>query len=228
VFLIIDSIKKIYLYIRAIPKSIWFNFRYLEFRQALKVPMIISHRVKLKKTKGKISILSDNISKGMIRIGFGDVGIFDRKKSRTIWKVEGNVEFHGRCFLGHGSKISVGKKGRLILGNNFKISAESSIVCEKEVRFGENCLLSWDVLIMDSDFHKIKDINGAVINTDEPIIFENNIWVGCRCLILKGTKIESNSVIAANTTMTKSFQGENQIIGGNPPKVIKRNIIWED
>ena len=51
-------------------------------------------------------------------MGYGNVGIFDKKRSRGIWEVQGKVKFCGNAFLDHGSKISVGKNGVLTFGNN--------------------------------------------------------------------------------------------------------------
>lgn len=122
-------------------KIIYFNFRYLPYKQAIKFPFFISKKVYFKDLRGKIK-LEGPISTGMIKIGFGDVGIFDDKRSRSIWEVSGNIIFRGSAQIGHGSKISVAENGTLILGNNFTITAESSIVAHLNIEFGNNCLLS--------------------------------------------------------------------------------------
>jgi hypothetical protein len=180
------------------------------------------------KTGGAISILSD-INTADIRIGFGEVGIFDQHRSRTIWQVSGEVVFKGKCSIGHGSKISVGEKGRLIFGKKFEISAESSIDCQTIISFGDNCVLSWDVLVMDSDYHKIRDLyNRKIINPDREIVFGNDVWVGCRCLILKGSKIPDHCIIAANTAITGSdCLNESSVVGGNPLRILKKDVTWE-
>ena len=69
-------------------------------------------------------------------------------------------------------------------------TAETSIVAFTEIRFGNNCLLSWDILVMDTDFHKLKDEFGNIINKPRPIIIGDRIWIGCRCLILKGQSFQ--------------------------------------
>lgn len=207
-------------------KTIYFNIKYLPFNQAIKLPILISRRVYLRKTSGAIIILHP-IKPGLIKIGYGDIGIFDDKHSRSIWEVSGKVIFKGKANIGHGSKISVGNNGILQLGNNFAISAESSIVAFSKVEFGDNCLLSWDVLVMDTDFHLIKDEKGNIINQPQPIIFGNNVWVGCRNLILKGTKIPDNCVIAANSLVSKELTVKNSLYAGNPIKLLKENIRWE-
>jgi hypothetical protein len=142
-------------------KTIYFNFKYLPFRQAIKIPIILSKEVYLWHTGGQI-ILDCPIKSGIIEIGYGDVGIFDREVSRSIWQVSGTVIFKGSAQIGHGSKLSVG--GTLILGNGFMITAESSIIASNRIEFGENCLLSWDTLIMDTDFHDVKDKSGNILN----------------------------------------------------------------
>lgn len=220
--------KKILTYILGLPKTIFFNFKYFDFETAKKLPVLISNRVILKKTDGKIHINCKSIKTGMIKIGYGSVGIFDPKRSRTIWQVSGNVTFNGSCNIGHGSKISVNNNGTLVLGNKFSISAESSIVCNKKISFGNDCLLSWDILIMDTDFHKILDNANEIINKDEEISIGNKVWIGCRCTILKGTHIKDNAVIGANSCLAgKLVNGCNQIIGGNPPKILRQEIHWK-
>lgn len=218
------KLKKYYLYLMAIPKTIYFNLKYFNFKQAIKFPVIISHRVYLKEVKGSVKIQGD-INTAMIKIGFGEVGIFDDSKSRSIWEVTGEVIFNGNADIGHGSKICC--SGELILGKNFNINAESTIICSKRIKFGDDCILSWDVLIMDTDFHKIFDENEQLINHDKDINIGNNVWIGCRCLILKGSVIRNKSVVGANTFLSTSIEQENVIVGGNPANIIKENIIWK-
>ena len=219
--------RKLWNYFLSIPKTLYFNFKYFDFTIAIKLPVLVSYRVILSETSGKVKINYNNIKTGMIKIGFGCVGIFDAKRSRTIWGSSGNIIFNGSCNIGHGSKISVSKNGLLIFGNNFNISAESSIVCYKKICFGDNCLLSWEILIMDTDFHKIMDNTNNVINEDKEIIFGNNVWIGCRTTILKGTYINDNIVIGATSCLVGKYNGSNQIICGNPAKIHKNNITWK-
>lgn len=221
-----NKFSKLILLILAIPKTLYFNFKYLKFADAILFPIIVSHRVKLSKVSGNININS-KIQTGMIRIGFGGVAIFDASKSKTIWTVLGNICFQGKCSIGHGSKISVKEDGNLILGENFTISAESSIICKKRIEIGDNCLLSWDILIMDTDFHKVKDKNNTQLNRDKSIYIGNNVWIGCRSTILKGAFIGDGCVIGSNSLITKSYKYCNSILVGNPIKVMKEDILWE-
>jgi acetyltransferase-like isoleucine patch superfamily enzyme len=207
-------------------KSIYFNFKYLPFSQAIKMPIMISNKVYLRTMAGRI-ILDCPIKRGIIKIGYGDVGIFDDKKSRSIWEVSGEVVFKGKCSIGHGSKISVGKSGKLTLGDNFEITAESSIISFSEIQIGKDCLISWDALIMDTDFHKIKDENNNLLNPPKPIIIGDKVWIACRCTIMKNAVIPSGCVIGANSVLGKALEKKNSLYAGNPCRFIKENITWE-
>jgi acetyltransferase-like isoleucine patch superfamily enzyme len=222
-----NRIKKGLLLILSIKNTVIFNFKYLKFAEAIKFPFLISHRVYFKKLNGSVEIKGE-IRRGLIQIGFGDVGIFDEKKSRTVWQVHGSVTFEGKAIIGHGTKISVGKFGNIIFGENFVVTAESELISNKRIEIGNNVLISWSTLIMDSDFHIIKNISGTIINRDEEIIIGDNVWIGCRCTILKGSYISENTVVSASSVITKKSPiVSNAIIGGNPTRILKENILWE-
>ncbi len=233
----------------SIPKTLRFNFHYFPLKTALKLPVVVSHRTFLRELHGKVE-LPENVKTAMVKIGFGDVGHYDRKRSRSIWQVSGTVSFGGKASIGHGSKLSV--RGNLKLGAGFNMTAESTIVCAKEIRFGDDCLLSWDILVMDTDEHPLynrhetarhetrdsspvpspevsKSINkeNERINPDKPIIVGNHVWIGCKCVLLKGAEVPDNTVVAAGTMVKSNFSGEYQVIGGNPPAVLKHDIRWE-
>ena len=177
--------------------------------------------------KGKVK-LDSPLYFGKIKFGYGEVGIFDKRFSRSIWELEGNIEFRGTANIGHGSKIAVGKTGELILGDNFTISAESSIIAFKSISIGDNCLIAWNTQIMDTDFHTITDLNNNILNAPAPVILGNKIWVGARCMILKGAEIPSNCVIGAGSIVSGKITGENQLIVGSPAKAVRSEIMWDN
>ena len=209
--------------VRSIPKTLRFNFHYFPFATALKLPVIVSHRTFLRELHGKVE-LPEKVETAMVKIGFGDVGHYDRKCSRGIWQVSGTVSFGGKASIGHGSKLSV--RGDLKLGAGFNMTAESTIVCAKEITFGNDCLMAWDVLVMDTDEHPLYNKENVRINPDRPIVVGNHVWIGCKCVLLKGAEIPNDTVLAAGTLLKSAFTGEEQVIGGNPPSILKRDVHW--
>ncbi|WP_394758875.1 acyltransferase [Flavobacterium sp.] len=206
-------------------KTIWFNFKYLPFEQAIHFPIILSRNVYLKKMEGTI-ILNCPIKYNLVNFGFGEIGIFDEKRSRSIWQVSGKVVFNGKALFGHGTKISVDIKGILNVGSNFKVTAETAIICHNKIEFGENCLLSWDILIMDTDSHSVIDSNGNKNTMLKPIYIGNHVWIGCRTTILKGCVIPDDCVIGANSVLNSKYEISNAIYAGSPAKLMKQNINW--
>lgn len=205
-------------------KSIYFNFKTLPFEQAIKMPVKLSSNVVLRNLQGKIIIDSKVFFRGMIEIGYGDVTHIDKRYPRTIIDLKGIIVFKGPAHIGHGSSLRV--EGKLELGDQFRITARSTIVAKKEVIFGNKCLLSWDILVMDTDFHNITDLNGVILNKPTEIIIGNKVWIGCRSTILKGAKIPDSSIVGANSIVTKEFNNGSVIIAGQPGKVVKENIAW--
>lgn len=206
-------------------KTLFMNIKYFGLKSIFHPPMIVAKNVKLLQTKG--SIKSDMpLGVGSILLGFNSVGIFDKKYERTVWHNSGIVQIRGggKIVIGSGSRIS--NHGMLVFNGNFKISANSTIICVDNVSFGNDCLVSWNVTIMDTDFHKIYDLSqpSTYVNLPSPIVFGDHVWIGCESIILKGVNIPDGTVIGASSVITKSFSEENTIIVNNA--VLKHNIGW--
>ncbi len=209
-------------------KTIIFNFKYLKPQQAIKFPIFIYKHTKFQKLKGKIEIKAP-INTGIIKIGPKTLGTKDINSPRTIWECCGTLIIYGKTTIGSGSSISIAKNATLTLGENFSITGNSSIICQKEISFGDGCLLSWDIQILDSDFHKIYNSEMEQINMPKPIVIGNKCWIGSRCTILKGIHINNNTIVASGSLITRSFSEQNVIIGGNGNQsyIIKEDIHWE-
>lgn len=207
-------------------RSIYFNLKFFKLSTAIKLPILISKNTKFIDLSGKV-IINSEIRPGLIRIGFGHVGIFDKKNEKTLLEISGTIIFNGKANIGHGSRLSCVNNAIINFGNNFEISANSTIISRKSIIFGEGCLLSWDILIMDTDFHIIKDVeNGIQVNPDKEIFIGENVWIGCRSTILKGTVIPNGNIIAANSFVSGIFESENSVMAKNPLKVVRNNIKW--
>jgi acetyltransferase-like isoleucine patch superfamily enzyme len=207
-------------------KTIYFNFKYFPTQVAIKLPILISRHVILKQCEGKVYIEGE-ISTGQIRIGYNDVSIFDRQRSKSILEISGEMTFRGKALLGHGSRISIARGGKLIFGDNFEITAASAVICYHEIEFGTDCLLSWDILLMDTDLHPIVNGDGEIINAPRKISIGDHVWIGCRSTILKGSIIASGNVIAAGTVVSSKLTEQNSIYGSNPCRILKENIHWK-
>ncbi|GAO31958.1 galactoside O-acetyltransferase [Geofilum rubicundum JCM 15548] len=73
-----------------------------------------------------------------------------------------------------------------------------------------------NTLITDSDWH----LEDARTGKPQPIVIEDNVWLGVNVTVLKGVRIGANSVIGAHSLVVKDIPA-NVIAAGNPCKVIK-------
>ena len=226
----IKSLCKLFRYRKEVEfwKTIYFNFHYFSFKMALSIPVFIFCRSELYKLSGHI-IINAPIETGMVKIGSRSLGTQDVVRSRTIWDVSGVLVINGKVDIGRGSKICIGEDATLTLGDSFVITGDSAIICQHEITFGNHCLLSWDILLMDTDFHHVLNTSGQTTNPPRPIIIGNHVWICARNTILKGVKIADDNIIAANSTITQSVLDTNCVISGhaNSIVIIKRNINWE-
>lgn len=126
--------------------------------------------------------------------------------------------------------------GKISLGNYSKIGHGTSICAVESIKIGDYTAIADNVHIMDNnnhpvnpDYRKFMRINGDdesrlwKHSDHKAIIIGENCWIGRNVSILKGVTIGDNSVIAANSVVTKSIPA-NCIAAGNPAKVVKTDI----
>lgn len=132
-----------------------------------------------------------------------------------------------------GTIISQCKESSIIIGNNVAISS-ACLWAKTRIEIGDNVNIGGDCLIMDNDSHPHNYLQRRPEYLEEvgsqrylesipssPIVIENDVWVGARCIILKGVKIGARSIIAAGSIVTGDIPSD-VIAGGNPCKIIKR------
>lgn len=113
--------------------------------------------------------------------------------------------------------------------------------CYGTISVGSNCLIGDGSILSSSSLIKIEDgveiaANTYIVDHDhntafsdnEPqkIIIHKNVWLGTSVTILKGVTIGSNSVVGANSLVSKEIP-EGSLVVGNPFKILKRIEINE-
>ncbi len=208
--------------------SLYFNFHYLPFKQAIKFPIVL-FKSKLLKCKGEIFIESETITTGMIQLGEYLVSLYPN--NGIVWENNGGkVIFKGSCIIGNSSALSIGEKGYCELGNNFRATTGLKLTSHHSIHFGENTLIAWEVIIMDSSFHRLKNMNGEFKSKGyAPIIIGKNNWITTRCIILSGTKTPDYCTIGAGCILNKDYSGypTHILLAGNPVEV-KAKDVWID
>jgi len=106
------------------------------------------------------------------------------------------------------------------IGNNSGFSG-TVIAAAGSIKIGNNVLCGANTTITDFDWHGIMPDKRRNPEKPVPVNIEDNVWIGLNCLILKGVTIGRNSVIGANSVVTKDIP-ENVVAAGNPCRIIKK------
>lgn len=199
---------------------IYFNFNYLPLKQAIKLPIFL-YKPKLLKLKGEVIIKSLPIKTAMIRLGQCGVSLYPN--TGVVWENHGGkVIFKNKCNIGNASAISIGESGLIVFGDYFQSTAGLKITSYHKIEFGQNVLIGWDNIFMDTDFHQIKSLNGELIKSFGEIIIGDNNWFGVGSIIQKNTKTPNHTIVSAKSLLNKNYQvPEFSIIGGIPAKLLK-------
>ena len=82
--------------------SLWFNLKYLPFKQAIKLPILL-YRPTFLRLKGSVVIESDDIRFGMIKLGLFTSAVYPN--SGITIRNDGILLFKGECYIGNDTYI---------------------------------------------------------------------------------------------------------------------------
>ncbi|WP_455664165.1 acyltransferase [Phocaeicola sp.] len=118
------------------------------------------------------------------------------------------------------------------IGDNVGISS-ACIWAKERIVIGNRVKIGGDCILMDTDAHNLDyrirnsgelDTQGRSIDVltavSAPIVIEDDVLIGTRCIILKGVTIGARSVIGSGSIVTRSIPPD-CIAVGNPCRVIK-------
>lgn len=127
----------------------------------------------------------------------------------------------GPFSLFYGDDVIVFSGGRLELGSKSFLNSSTKIRCHQFIHIGDDCAISHDVTIMDSDAH---ELDGE--RRTEPVYIGDHVWIGTRVTILPGVKIGDGAVIAAGAIVSKDVAA-GSLVGGVPARLIKEHVEWQ-
>jgi acetyltransferase-like isoleucine patch superfamily enzyme len=119
--------------------------------------------------------------------------------------IQNNVYISDKCILhctGLESKIKIGANS--YIGECSNIRANNSVII-----IGENCKIAQFVSIIGNNYDTQWNADAELQLTNKQktnkVIIGDNVWIGASTTILPGISICSNSIIGANSIITKSI-----------------------
>jgi lipopolysaccharide O-acetyltransferase len=152
------------------------------------------------------------------------------------------IDIRGKKYINFGKQLTTGKACRieaypktgekqvLIFGNNVQLNDYVHITAMENIEIGNNVLIASKVYIADCVHGSYKgDTNDSdpIIPpiqrnySTQPVIIENNVWIGEFVSILPGVTIGEGSIIGTMSVVTKNIPPY-VIAVGSPAKPIKQ------
>ena len=91
------------------------------------------------------------------------------------------------------------------------------IGAESSIRLGQNVRCGANTLITDTDWHT----DDYRTSPPKAVVIEDNVWLGVNVTVMKGVAIGENSLIGANSLVTRDIP-PNVIAAGSPAVVIRK------
>lgn len=116
----------------------------------------------------------------------------------------------------------------LIIGNNCAIGEYAHITAINSIVIGNNVLTGRRITITDNYHGKsqLEDLelppSKRNLYSKGPVIIGDNVWIGDKVSIMSGVHIGDNTVIAANSVVTKDIP-KNSVAAGIPAIIIRNN-----
>ena len=165
------------------------------------------------------------INKGTFYLGLTPRANFLISKKPCVLAMHENSKLiiNGSVFAGPGTYIEINKNASIEFGDKIYINSDSKFISCSGISIGAGSVISWEVEINDSDWHRIVRNDYEV---SKPIEIGNRVWIGSRATILKGVKVGSGTVIAAGAVVTRDVP-EHSLVAGVPARIIRENVTWE-
>lgn len=212
-------------------KTLWFNFHFFPWNQAIHCPVFIYGKLTIEGHEGSLclNIPTDQLYPGMIRLGY-NYDRFSTNYAGTLLQLQGTLQWNGpfRCsvnnVIGACQAEALVQFGAYVsLGANVKLRAYRCITIADHVAVTHDCG------IYDTDFHPFRNIDsGEIPQYMTPIHLGQGSFIGFGTQITKGTVLPPYSLVAACSLLNRDYsqeQIEAPFIAGVPARIKHHGMV---
>jgi acetyltransferase-like isoleucine patch superfamily enzyme len=150
----------------------------------------------------------------LLRLGRGFA--IERYAEETRLSVGDRVSLHEQA------RIRLERRGAEVrIGDGSWIARRTEINAHQHVSIGQECAISWDVCIFDSDYHRTGGGTPAA-----PVRIGDHVWIGARATVLKGVTVGNGAIIAAGAVVHDDVPPRT-LVAGVPARVVRTDVDWE-
>ena len=203
---------------------LYFNFKMLPFRHAIKLPFDFYYSVRFQNLSGHIILNCKEVYRGMFKFGGRGSEMFSR--TTTIIDLKGTLELNGPLEIGHGCLLRVENAAIVSFGANVRLGALTKMFAENRIIFGDEIDFSWESQIFDTNFHYIKNVKNNTLDARVGSVkIGSRNWFGNRVTVMKDTVTPDDLIVASNSLCNKDYSSlpNYSVIGGIPAKLIASN-----
>jgi acetyltransferase-like isoleucine patch superfamily enzyme len=112
------------------------------------------------------------------------------------------------------------RDGLLEIGPRTLVNFGCSLVATKLVRIGAHCHIGPYTMMLDNDYHRIEPERRLERPESQPIVVEENVWIGARVILMAGVTVGRDACVGAGSVVTSDVPPRT-LVAGVPARVIK-------
>lgn len=188
----------------------------------------------------KIQIIFKHMFKIRTYMYTGFIGVQFRSIGRRV-RIEPFVKLVGAKYISIGNEVSIHDSvllsawdrfngvdyaPEIVIGDGSSIGGECHISAINGIYIGKDVLLGRKITLTDNSHGEFTSYdlslkpNYRILYSRGPIIIEDGVWIGDKVTVLPGVTIGMNSIVGANSVVTKDIP-PNTMVAGVPSRVIK-------
>ena len=171
--------------------------------------------VKIKRTGNKDVIRDFTLTMKAVR------GKFDIKVGGDSSSVVIEEGCHGTWSL------RLWRSAKVHIGRGTSCNSADIFCDNSEIKIGDDCMLSDEVVMQCGDQHGVVDLtSGEIKNTErKSIMIGSHVWICRRASLLHGAKVGRGSIVGLGAIVNTEID-ECSLAVGVPAKTARRNISW--
>lgn len=206
--------------------SLVFCLRCFPFADAIKIPVNISHQVKVSQTGRGAIVFLQPIQHNMLYLGHQGFTAIPPHQGIIHIEKGCHLVVEGKARFAQGVRIWIENGSKLQVGDNFYANVNCFFRAYDDIIIGKDVLLGWNIAFNTSDGHSIIYADGEAEN-HQSIHVGEHVWIASDVTLSKGVNLPDGTIVAQRSLVCSQFSQPMTVIGGIPAKILKKEVNWK-